>query len=190
MFDRKALDTALGRRAADVVVRGGRVVNVFTGEVLASDVAITGDRFAMLGDVDELVGDGTRTIDAAGMVLVPGLIDPHVHVEASKMSMTSYAKAVVPHGTTMVFTAFDHIASVLGIEGVRYMLDEAAGLPIRVFNPPPCKVPHTIPPSTLGASVGLEEQIVAFEWPEASGVAEVAFDYILRDDPGILAAIA
>ena len=153
------------------------------------DVAIAGDVFAAVGDVDKLSDDDTLIIDASGMFITPGLIDTHFHVEASKMSMTSYAKAVLPHGTTVVYTAFDHIVSVLGLAGVRYMLDEASALPIRVFNPLPCKVPHTIPPSTIGAKVGLAEQLPAFEWPEARGIAEVAHDFILRGDEEILAAI-
>lgn len=189
MFDRAALDVGLGRRSADLVVRGGRIVNVYTSEIQAGDVAIAGDKFAMIGDVDDLVGPTTETIDASGRFIVPGLIDTHVHVEASKLSMTSYAQAVLPHGTTSIYSAFDHIASVLGLRGVRYMLDEAAELPFRAFNPLPCRVPHTIPPSTLGAAIGIAEQREGFEWPEARGIAEVAFDYILRDDPGILEAI-
>lgn len=189
MYNRHALDSALGRHPADAVIQNGNVVSVYTGELLRADVAITDGVFVAIGDVSELVKETTERIDAAGSFIVPGLIDTHVHVEASKMSLSSYARAVLPHGTTCVYSAFDHIASVLGLNGVRFMLEEGAGLPLRVFNPLPCKVPHTIPPSTLGGSVTLQDQLEAFDWPDARGIAEVAFDYILRDDADILGAI-
>ncbi|MDH3731366.1 MAG: amidohydrolase family protein, partial [Acidimicrobiia bacterium] len=189
MYNQRAIDVGLGRRFADKVIRGGLLVNVLTAEIYAADVAISDDRIAAVGDVDPTVGADTEIIDASGMHLVPGLIDPHVHTEVTKMSITSYAKAVLPRGTTSVCTAFDQIAPVKGIDGIRYMLDEAAELPLRIFNPPPCKIPYTIPPSTLGASVGPDDHRIALDWPEAAGIAETTFDFINATDADVIESI-
>jgi adenine deaminase len=189
VLNRRAFDVALGRANADTVVRGGRVVNVYTGEILEADAAIADDVFAIVGDATSVIDAGTEVVDVDGSYLVPGLIDTHVHVEVGKMSVTSYAAAVLPHGTTSVYSALDHIACVLGLRGVRLTLDEAAPLPFRLYNPLPCKVPHTIPASTVGGRVGLSEQLEALDWDEARGIAEISMDFLRRDDEEILSAI-
>jgi adenine deaminase len=190
MFDRNAIEVGLGRKPADVVFRAGKLVNVWTEEIYLADVAVAGDRVAAIGEVSALIGDSTKIIDASGMYLVPGLIDPHVHAEVSKLSITSYAKAVLPHGTTSICTAFDQIAAVRGISGIWYMLDEARPLPLRVFNAPPSKIPYTIPPSTLGASVGPSDHRIALDWDEAAGIAETESDFVFRGDADVFASIA
>ncbi len=189
MYNKQAIDTGLGRRKADLVFRGGKLVNVFTAEVYEADVAVTGEVIAAIGDVGETVGEETRIVDASGKHLVPGLIDPHVHTEVSKLSITGYAQAVLPRGTTSVCTAFDQIAPVKGIDGIRYMLDEAKGLPLRIFNPPPSKIPYTIPPGTLGASIGPADHRVAMTWEEANGIAETTFDFIRAGDEDVIESI-
>jgi adenine deaminase len=189
MYNQRAIDVGLGRRSADKVIRGGLLVNVLTAEIYPADIAISDDRIAAIGEVDPTIGPETEIIDASGMHLVPGLIDPHVHTEVTKMSITSYAKAVLPRGTTSVCTAFDQIAPVKGIDGIRYMLDEAADLPLRIFNPPPCKIPLTIPPSTLGASIGPDDHRIALDWPEAAGIAETTFDFIKATDGDVIESI-
>ena len=189
MYDQRAIDVGLGRRKADKVFTGGKLVNVFTAEVYEAGVAVAGDRIAAIGDVSETIGDDTEIIDATGMHLVPGLIDPHVHTEVTKLSITGFASTVLPHGTTSVCTAFDQIAPVKGIDGIRYMLDEAAGLPLRTFNPPPSKIPYTIPEGTLGASVGPDDHRVAMQWDEANGIAETTFDFIRAGDSDVIESI-
>lgn len=189
MFDRNAIDVGLGRRSADTVFQHGQLVNVCTGEIYGADVAVAGDKVAAIGDVSATIGPDTNVIDVDGAYLVPGLIDPHVHTEVTKMSITSYAQAVLPHGTTTVHTAFDQIAPVMGIDGVRYMLDEAAALPFRVFTPPASKIPYTTPPSTLGARIGPDDHRKAFEWPEVTGIAETTFDFIRLGDEDVFDSI-
>lgn len=92
------LDAAEAARPADLVVRGGRLVNVFTEEIYPADVAVAGDRIVAVGDVSEYTGEATVVVDAAGRHLVPGLIDGHIHLECSKLSVTMFANAVVPLG--------------------------------------------------------------------------------------------
>src|SRR4029450_4337903 len=101
---RELTDVCMGRAPADLVVRGGRLVNVHTREVLdGADVAIAHGRVAMFGDVSHAVGPETGTIDADGAFLVPGLIDPPMHVESVMVTVTRFAEAVLPRGTTTVY---------------------------------------------------------------------------------------
>ena len=92
---------------ADKVIRGGQLVNVMSSEIYPADVAVYGDMITAIGDVSDYIGPDTEIIDAAGRYLVPGLIDGHIHSECSKLSITSYAKAVVPHGTTSMISGLD-----------------------------------------------------------------------------------
>src|SRR5436309_2836823 len=98
---RELTAVCMGRVPADLVIRNGRLVNVHTREVLdGTDVAITHGRVAMFGDVSHTVGPDTETIDAEGAYLVPGLIDTHLHVESVMVTVTRFAEAVLPHGTS------------------------------------------------------------------------------------------
>jgi adenine deaminase len=126
----KLVDVASGRTPADLVVRRGRWVNVHSGEVVpATDIAVSAGRFAYCGpDARHTIGPDTKVVDANGRYLVPGLCDGHMHVESGMLTVTEFARAVVPHGTTTMFADPHEIANVLGLEGVRLMHDEAAGL--------------------------------------------------------------
>ena len=107
------------------MIRGGRLVNVHTREILEGvDVAVAHGRVAMFGDVSHTVGPETETIDADGAYLVPGLIDTHLHVESVMVTVTRFAEAVLPHGTTTAFIDNHEMANVFGLEGMRWMLDE------------------------------------------------------------------
>ena len=128
---------ARGSRPADLVIRGARVANVFTLEYEEADVAVCGDRIAGVGRGYE----GHRVLDAAGAVLVPGLIDGHVHIESSLMAPAAFADAVTVHGTTTVMADPHEIANALGLPGVRYMYLASRGLAVDVFLGAPSCVP-------------------------------------------------
>src|SRR5512146_631853 len=101
---RELTAVAMGREPAELVIRNGRLVNVHTREVLDGvDVAVAFGRVAMFGDCSHTIGPETETIDAAGAHLVPGLIDTHLHVESVMVTVTRFAEAVLPHGTTVAF---------------------------------------------------------------------------------------
>ena len=189
MLNRSVIDVGFGKTSADTVFKNGRLVNVFTAEVYDSDIAVSDGKIAAIGEVDATIGSDTEIVDAKGFHLVPGLIDAHVHTEVTKLSITNFAKTVLPHGTTSICTAFDQIAPVKGIDGIRYMLDEAESLPLRIFNPPPSKIPYTIPGGTLGASVGPDDHRVALKWPEANGIAETTMDFIVAGDEDVFESI-
>ena len=113
-----------GKLPAQKVIRGGKLVNVMSSEIYPADVAVYGDMIAAVGDVEAYIGPDTQIIDAQGRYLVPGMIDGHIHSECSKLSITSYAKAVVPHGTTSMISGLDEYISVSGLEGLKEVLAE------------------------------------------------------------------
>lgn len=116
---------AAGRAAADMVVRGGTWVNVHTRELLEGhDIAIKSGRFAYCGpDASHCIGDTTEVIEAQGRFMVPGLCDAHMHIESGMLTVTEFARAVIPHGTTTMFVDPHEVANVLGLPGVRMMHD-------------------------------------------------------------------
>src|SRR5690554_2253804 len=118
---------AAGRAAADTVIRNAKVVSVHTREVLDGwSVAIVRGRFAYVGpDASHCTGPETRVIEAEGRYLIPGLCDGHMHIESGMLTPAEFARAVIPHGTTTMFTDPHEIANVLGLRGVRLMHDEA-----------------------------------------------------------------
>src|SRR5437588_667773 len=124
------------------MITGGRLVNVHTREVLDGvDVAVKHGRVAMFGDAAHTRGPETEMIDAEGAYLVPGLIDTHLHVESVMVTVTRFAEAVLPHGTTAAFIDNHEMANVFGLDGIRWMLEEGRALPLKVFLAVPSCVP-------------------------------------------------
>ncbi len=172
---RTLVDVAMGRVPANMVIQNGRWVNVHSGEILPhTDVAIVDGRIAFVGqNAQHTVGDFTQIIDADDRYLVPGLSDAHMHVESGMVTVTEFARAVIPHGTTSMFIDPHEIANVLGIDGVRLMHDEAATLPINVYVQMPSCVPSAPGLETPGASIGPAEVAEAMKWPGIIGLGEV-----------------
>ena len=178
---RQLTAVCMGREPAELVVRGGRLVNVHTREVLdGADVAIAHGRVAMFGDVSHTIGPATETIDAAGAYLVPGLVDTHLHVESVMVTVTRFAEAVLPHGTTTVFIDNHEMANVFGLAGMRWMLDEGEGLPLKVYLAVPSCVPALPGFEDNGASLGPAEIREALGWDGAAGLGE------LMNMPGVI----
>lgn len=180
---RSLVATALGKEKASLVIKNGLLVNVNSGELLEGwDVAVKGDRVAYIGpSADHTIGPETEVIDASGKYVVPGFLDAHVHIESSMVTATEFARLVLPYGTTGVFIDNHEIGNVLGLRGIRLMLEEARGLPLRVF----LTVPSCIPSSsggleTPGASLGPEEIAEALAWEETVALGE------MMNFPGIL----
>ena len=124
----RRLAVARGDEPADLVVRGGRVLSVFTREWLETDVAIADGFVAGLGDYE-----GRETLDAAGRWVVPGFVDAHMHLESSKLLVDEFARLVLPLGTTAVVADPHEIANVLGTDGVHWLLDACDEVPLDVF---------------------------------------------------------
>jgi adenine deaminase len=124
----KRLAVARGDQPADLVVRGGRVLSVFTREWLEADIAVADGWIAGLGRYE-----GRETLDATGRYVVPGFIDAHMHLESSKLLVDEFARLVLPFGTTAVVADPHEIANVLGTDGVHWLLDATADLPLDVY---------------------------------------------------------
>ena len=175
---------------ADKVIRGGQLVNVMSSEIYPADVAVYGDMITAIGDVSDYIGPDTEIIDATGRYLVPGLIDGHIHSECSKLSITSYAKAVVPHGTTSMISGLDEYISVSGLEGLREVLAEMKQSPLKVFWGAPFKTPYTIPQSTVAYNFTKETHREVQKWPECFGVWETVREFLQEEDEDTLGAIS
>ncbi|MFI6485490.1 adenine deaminase C-terminal domain-containing protein [Nonomuraea sp. NPDC050663] len=124
---RHAADVAAGRSPAEVVITGGRIVDVLTGRIFRGDVAIAGARIAAVGEVAHCVGENTAHIDASGLFVLPGFIDPHFHVGYSQVTIERLAELLVPMGTVALSSCFSEAAYIAGRRAVETQLDRAAG---------------------------------------------------------------
>ncbi|WP_426450149.1 adenine deaminase [Paenibacillus sp. S-38] len=169
--------TARGDRKASLVVVNARLVNVCTAEILEGmAVGVQEGRIAYVGRKPEkLIGPHTRMVDAAGRYLAPGFLDGHCHIESTQLTVTQFARAVLPLGTTGGFFDAHEISNVLGLKGLRLMLEEARRTPLAAYMQVASCVPSTSPElETSGASFGPEEVAEAFGWgPDMIGLGEV-----------------
>jgi len=178
----RRLAVARGDVAADLILANARVINVFNGLITSASVAIVGDTIAGVGDYRR----GRTIIDLEGRHLAPGLINGHTHLESSMLTVSQYARAVVPHGTTAVVSDLHEMANVAGIEGIRLMLDEARGLPFDLWLMAPSCVPAT-PMETSGAEVDAASIARMLKWPECIGLGEVMnYPGVIHGDKNIL----
>jgi adenine deaminase len=189
----RLIAVAMGRDKADMVIRKGRWVNVHSGEIVpATDVAIADGRFAYVGpDAAHCIGKDTQVIEAEGRYMVPGLCDAHMHVESGMVTVTEFARAVIPHGTTSMFIDPHEIANVLGLPGVRLMHDEAMAMPVNVFVQMPSCVPSAPGLENPGATLGPDDVREAMQWPNIIGLGEMMnFPGVIAGDAKMLAEIA
>ncbi len=159
---------ARGDEPADLLLRNARVVNVFSGEIEQTDVAIAGQFIVGLGEEREARAEE----DLQGAYLAPGFIDSHVHVESSLVTVREFARAVVPHGTTSVMIDPHEIANVLGLDGIRYMLESAKYGPLSVYVMAPSCVPATAM-ATAGARLESYDLAPLLADPWVLGLGEV-----------------
>ena len=190
---RALVDTAAGRVPAEVIIKSGTWVNVHTREVLPGhDIAITKGRIAcVVPDASYCTGPETQIIDATGRYMIPGLCDGHMHIESGMLTPAEFAAAVIPHGTTTMFTDPHEIANVLGLEGVRMMHDEALMQPINIFTQMPSCAPSAPGMETTGFEISAEDVAEAMDWPGIIGLGEMMnFPGVSSADPQMLAEIA
>ena len=174
-----------GKEPADLVIRNVRLLDVITGSITETDIAIVGDR--IVGTHAEY--EGRTVIDGAGRYAVPGFIDTHLHIESSLVTPLEFDRCVLPHGVTTVLCDPHEIANVLGAEGIRYFLDCAAEtvMDVRV-NLSSC-VPATAF-ETAGARLEIEDLLPFRDHPKVVGLAEMMnFPGVLNADPGIISKL-
>lgn len=181
-----------GQKSADVVIKNGRLVNVNTAEILEhTDVAITHGRIALVGDASHTIGKDTIIIDASELYITPGFMDGHIHVESSMLSVSEYAKAVIPHGTTAIFMDPHEIANVLGMAGIKLMIEDGLKSPLNVYTTMPSCVPATPGLEDTGAVLSSEDIEEAMDWDTIIGLGEMMnFPGVLNADPEVHKALS
>jgi len=164
---------AKGDEPADVVLKNATYVNVFSNELLHGDIAVAEGRIAGIGSYA-----GHTEWNMAGKVVIPGLIDAHIHLESSLLSPVEFARAVLPHGTTTVITDPHEIANVCGLAGIDYLLQATENLPIDVY----FMLPSCVPAAAVdenGAKLEWQDIDAYFSHPRVLGLAE------MMDYPGV-----
>jgi adenine deaminase len=187
------VNVAAGRAPADMIITGGIWVNVHTRETLPDhDIAIVQGRIAFVGpSAAHCRGENTQIIEAQGRYLIPGLCDGHMHIESGMLTPAEFARAVIPHGTTSMFTDPHEIANVLGLEGVRMMHDEALLQPVNIFTQMPSCAPSAPGMETTGFAITAQDVAEAMAWPGIVGLGEMMnFPGVINADPQMLAEIA
>ena len=181
----RVVEVASGRAPADLVLKNGEYVNVFTGEILKGDIAVAEGVIAGIGEYK-----GKEEIDVSGKIVLPGFIDAHIHLESAIVPPSEFARAVVPHGTTTVVTDPHEISNVMGTDGIRYMLAATEGIPVDVeFMLPSC-VPAT-PMDESGAVLDYEAIDKLYREPRVLGLAEMMnFPGVVGGDRNTLIKLA
>lgn len=165
----KMRQVALGEAPADLLLVNGRVISVFSGEILKANVAISGSYIAGIGAYKQ----GKATIDLEGKYVLPGFIDSHIHIESSMLTPPAFARAALPRGTTTVLADPHEIVNVMGIEGWKYMVQASRDLPLDFMWQVPSCVPATHM-ETAGGAVGPGELMQALEiFPDCPALAEM-----------------
>jgi adenine deaminase len=175
---------ARGDEPADLLLRNGRVVNVLSGQVEETGVAVAGEFVVGLGDFR-----ARREIDLAGAYVAPGFIDAHVHIESALVPPSEFARAVVPRGTTTVITDPHEIANVLGLEGIRFMFESAKFGPMNMYVMASSCVPAT-GMATSGAALHGYDLFPLKSDPWVLGLAEVMnYPGVISGDDAVLEKI-
>src|SRR5439155_16918773 len=181
----KLLSVARGAEPADLLLKNVRLINVRSAEIYETDVAVYNDRIAGIGTAYA----AKEELDLNGLYLAPGFIEGHIHIESSMMRVSEFARAVVPHGTTAVVADPHEIANVLGLDGIRYILESAKDGPLNVFVMLSSCVPATHM-ETSGAHLTAEDlqPYLGHKW--VRGIAELMnYPGVVHGDPDMLAKI-
>jgi len=174
---RKLIDVAAGRKPADLVLKNGKIIDVFQGNIMEGDVAIVDGKIAGIGEDYK----AAETIDINGKYIAPGFIDPHIHVESSYVTPEEFGRLLVPHGTTTVMADPHEIVNVKGLEGLDYMIDAASHTALDIRYMLPSCVPATNM-ENAGAVLNASDMVEPLESGKTSGLAE------FMDFPGVIHA--
>ncbi|MGO4563908.1 adenine deaminase [Rhizobium sp. 2YAF20] len=181
----RLIDQGVGREPADIVLKGGRFFDLVTGELVASDIAISGDR--IVGTCGEYLG--REVIDISGRIVVPGFIDTHLHIESSLVTPHEFDRCVLPYGVTTVICDPHEIANVLGTEGIEFFLDSAREtiMDIRVQLSSCVPATHL---ETSGADLPIEKLLPYRHHEKVIGLAEfMNFPGVIHKDPICMAKL-
>ncbi|PWJ48714.1 adenine deaminase [Faecalicatena contorta] len=185
-MDVKLLEVAAGKTPADIVVKNGKIVNVYTKEIYKGGVAVSGNTIAAVGEVDYTIGEGTKVIDAEGNFITPGFIDGHIHPESTGLSIRSFAELVLKHGTTAIMTDLHEVGVVGGLEAIEAVLEEAGETDLKLYFIVPSHVPFAPNLETSGGHFDAEIIKKALQRKDAVGLSEIVGPYILSGFPDLL----
>lgn len=178
---RKLAKVATGEIPADLVFVNCNLVDVCTREILPNvDVAVSEGRIAAIGDCKYAIGQSTKVIDVDGKYLAPSFLDGHIHIESSMITACEYAKAVMPHGTSGIFYDPHEICNVLGVDGVKNMVEDCRKTPLKCMLTMPSCVPAVEGFEDTGAKITAKEVAEVMAWDECVGLGE------MMNFPGIL----
>jgi adenine deaminase len=181
----EVLAVSRGDAPADLLLRNGRIVNVFTGEIHDGHIAICDGRIAGVGDYSR----AKEIIDLKGAHVAPGFIDAHMHVESTMMPPSQFARVAIPHGTTGAVLDPHEIANVLGIPGIRYIMDDAAQVPMSLLFAVSSCVPAS-PLETSGASLNAADVAPLLDDPRVVSLAEMMnYPGVVNGQADVLAKI-
>ncbi len=167
--------------------KGGTVVNVFTGELVVTNILIEDDKIIGTGAYSDLSAD--VVVDVRGKYLSPGFIDGHIHIESTMMTPTELAKMCIPHGTVAIVADPHEIANVCGTDGIKYMLEASEGLPLTVYINLPSCVPST-PFDESGAILKAADLRPFYDEKRVLGLAEVMnYPGVIAGDPDLMEKI-
>lgn len=172
------IGVARGERKADLILKNGRIVNTFVGEIKEDDIAIYRDRIAGVGNYTK----ANEIIDLKGEFIAPALMNGHVHIESSMLHPFYYAKALVPKGVLSVFTDLHEITNVSGLEGIKFVMYWAEKLPMDIYFMTPSCVPAS-DKETSGFNLTLKDIKEVLNYPEILGLGEMMnFEGIINGD--------
>ncbi|MCR4620570.1 MAG: adenine deaminase [Clostridiales bacterium] len=163
----RVVDVAAGRQKADLVLKNACYLNVFSNEFCRGDIAVAEGLVVGMGEYS-----GIKEVDVSDKLVLPGLIDAHIHLESTLLSPAEFARAVLPHGTTTVICDPHEIANVMGVDGIEYMIEATEGLPVDVHFMLPSCVPST-PLDESGARLDYRAIDSFYEHGRVLGLAEM-----------------
>lgn len=171
---RKLIDVLLdSNQFADLVLRGGYIINTVTREIYEADVAIKGEYILMVGDAKELIGKRTKVVDVKDKFISPGFIDSHMHFESAMLTCTEFSRLSIPTGTTTLIGDPHEIGNVLGVHGMQEMIKEAKTLPNQIYFTVPCAVPDAPGLETAGFEVNSKHMEELLNDPYVQGIGEI-----------------
>jgi adenine deaminase len=175
---------ARGDKPVDLLLTRAKIINVFSGEITEGSIAVAGGWIVGIGDYQ-----AAEVRDLSGRFIAPGFIDPHVHIESSMASVSGFARAVVPHGTTSVVADPHEIANVLGAPGIEYMLKSAENQPMNVYFSLSSCVPATRM-ETSGARLDTVDLLPLMSNDSIVALAEMMnYPGVIHGDPEVLSKI-
>lgn len=171
---RQLIDSLLDtNQYADLVLKDGYVINVVTREIYQADVVIKGEHILLVGHAQDLIGPKTKVENIQGKFVSPGFIDAHMHFESAMLTVTEFSKLSIPTGTTTLVADPHEIGNVLGVIGMKAMIEEAKTLPNKVLYTVPCLTPDVPGLETAGYDVNSKDMEELLGDPYVQGIGEI-----------------